>query len=201
VSVALYSSGNWQETFYTGDDGTYAPVALGTGYYAVQLGIPPGYAATGPTRYQGIWIDDAAGTVVLGIDFPVAPAAVQQTWIAFADPAGTPQNRSVIHVVQRGEWLYKIARTYSVNVWEIVNANHLTSLRLVPGQRLIIPGLVSTPTNVPPSTGCRYTYVVRPGNSLFRIALWHSVPLRTLAAHNGIGYPYNVRAGEELCIP
>jgi len=88
-----------------------------------------------------------------------------------------------------------------VNVWEIVNANHLTSLRLVPGQRLIIPGLVSTPTNVPPSAGCRYTYVVRPGNNLFRIALWHGVSLRTLAAHNGIGYPYNIRAGEKLCIP
>jgi len=201
VSVALYSSGNWHETFFSGDDGTYAPVALSTGYYAVQLSIPSGYAATGPTRYQGIWIDDTAGTVVLGIDFPVAPAAAYQSPITHADPGSTPQNTPVIHVVQRGEWLYKIARAYHVDVWNIINANHLTSLRLVPGQRLIIPGVVSTSTALSSSWGCRYTYVVRPGNNLFRVALWHGVPLRTLAAHNGISYPYTIHTGQQLCIP
>ena len=78
VGVVLTSVGGWTHTFYSGDDGTYAPVALNTAYYSVRLIVPPGYVPTGSVEYQGV---EMAGNVVLGIDFGLAqedaaPAAI-----------------------------------------------------------------------------------------------------------------------------
>ena len=43
-------------------------------------------------------------------------------------PASASSSKSsVIHVVQRGETLYSIARRYGVNVWTIANANRITN--------------------------------------------------------------------------
>lgn len=190
--VTLYSSGPWQHTFTTGDDGTYAPVALNSSYYAVEITVPQGYVATGLTRYEGIEVDGAAGTVVLGVDFGIAPAA------APSDPQSSTPNTYAVHVVRRGEWLYKIARIYNVNVWTIINANSLSSLQLVPGQVLIIPGTAFTPSA---PAGCRSTYIVRPGDNLFRISLRFHVSMLGLAARNDIRFPYTVYAGQTLCIP
>ncbi len=198
ANVTLYSAGDWWHTFTTGADGTYAPVALGTSYYSVELTVPQGYVPTGPTRHEAIWIDGTAGTAVLGKDFGIAPAASP------IDAPGSVAYKHVGHTVRPGEWLYKIARAYNVNVWAIVEANHLTSLQLYPGQRLIIPGVPSwsTPVATPPApTGCRFTYVVRPGDNLFRIALHNNIPYQTVAARNGIGYPFTIYVGQVLCIP
>ena len=75
-------------------------------------------------------------------------------------PAGTPRIfaenyaklppservRSVVHIVQRGETLGKIARTYGVSLSAIRAANDdLDPKRLLAGQRLFIPG----PRNLP----------------------------------------------------
>lgn len=78
VGVVLTSVGGWTHTFYSGDDGTFAPVALNKAYYSVELIVPAGYVPTGPVEYKGV---EMAGNVVLGTDFAlaqerVAPAAI-----------------------------------------------------------------------------------------------------------------------------
>ncbi len=51
----------------------------------------------------------------------------------------TSQPQYIIHVVQPGEWLYQIARTYGTTAQAIMAANGLTSSTIHPGQQLRIP--------------------------------------------------------------
>ncbi|MBC8450198.1 MAG: LysM peptidoglycan-binding domain-containing protein [Chloroflexi bacterium] len=73
-------------------------------------------------------------------------------------PQGTPTPGGGVHIVQRGETLYAIARRYGVEPQAIINANGLLNPnRLLVGQQLIIPGTASptpspTPTSVPQPT-------------------------------------------------
>jgi cytochrome c peroxidase/LysM repeat protein len=51
-----------------------------------------------------------------------------------------PSRGGAIHIVKPGEWVWRIARMYSVDPQAIIQANHLTHSGMIyPGQRLIIP--------------------------------------------------------------
>jgi len=106
----------------------------------------------------------------------------------------------VIHVVQRGENLFRIGLRYGVSVNALAAANGIVNPHhIYAGQRLIIPtGSTATPSPPAASTG---TYVVRPGDTLFRIALRHGVPLWSLAQANGIQNPSLIYVGQVLRIP
>jgi LysM repeat protein len=52
----------------------------------------------------------------------------------------TPVAGGVTHIVQPGEWIWQIARTYGVDPQAIINANNLSDpANISPGQELIIP--------------------------------------------------------------
>jgi LysM repeat protein len=55
-------------------------------------------------------------------------------------------------------------------------------------------------TTVPPST-CRAIYVVRAGDTLYRIALRYGTTYTELARVNGISNPRLIYSGQRLCIP
>jgi lipoprotein-anchoring transpeptidase ErfK/SrfK len=106
---------------------------------------------------------------------------------------------SIIHVVQRGENLFRIALRYGVTVDALVTANGLSNAsRIYAGQRLVIPtgGSPARPTT--PSSG---VHVVQRGENLFRIALRYGVTYQALAAANGIANPNRVYVGQRLVIP
>ncbi|MDX1616708.1 MAG: SdrD B-like domain-containing protein [Candidatus Promineifilaceae bacterium] len=75
VEVIVASEGDFEMSFTTGDDGTYAPVGLGRSYYSVTLVVPEGYRASGPTRYERIDVGHT-GRLALGVDFGLTQAAV-----------------------------------------------------------------------------------------------------------------------------
>ena len=54
-------------------------------------------------------------------------------------PQNIQPNSSLIHIVQEGENLWKIARKYHVEIEEIIRLNHLTSDRIFPGKKIMIP--------------------------------------------------------------
>ena len=68
---------------------------------------------------------------------------------------GTAAADSQIHVVQRGETLYRISRTYGVSMDAIRSANGFRGDRIYAGQSLIIPD-ASAPVSQPPApvAGC-----------------------------------------------
>ena len=58
-----------------------------------------------------------------------------------------------------------------------------------------------TPTNTVPPSICRATYVVRPGDTLYRIALRFGTSYTEIAQVNGISNPRLIYPGQQLCIP
>jgi LysM repeat protein len=66
-------------------------------------------------------------------------------------PMGRPSG--IVHVVQPGETLTRIALRYGVDVWAIARANGITNLNhIYVGQRLIIPRAAPPPVPPPPPT-------------------------------------------------
>jgi putative chitinase len=80
-----------------------------------------------------------------GITNPNRIYAGQRLVISTGRSSGrTPPGRTApggrIHVVQRGETLYRIALNYGVSRWAIIRANHIANPnRIYAGQRLVIP--------------------------------------------------------------
>ena len=66
---------------------------------------------------------------------------------------------SVIHIVQRGENLYRIALRYGVTVQAIAAANGIVNPhRIYAGQRLVIPRSATAPSPSPASGVGRLTH-------------------------------------------
>ncbi|ERI92735.1 LysM domain protein [Clostridiales bacterium oral taxon 876 str. F0540] len=94
-----------------------------------------------------------------------------------------------IHVVQAGQSLFDIARTYNTTVGAISGANELPNPNnLVVGQALVIPIVGSF-------------YWVQPGDSLYSIARKFGINYQTLARVNGIQPTKPLAVGFRLYIP
>lgn len=94
-----------------------------------------------------------------------------------------------IHVVQKGDSLYKLAQKFDVSVSEITDANGLSDPNtLVVGQSLIIPTEAAT-------------HKVLVGESLWIIAQRYGVTLKELAEVNQITNPALIYPGQTLVIP
>jgi LysM repeat protein len=104
---------------------------------------------------------------------------------------------SNIHVVQRGETLYSIARSYGVNMWTIARANGIANPNYIyTGQRLVIPTRWAGRTA---RTGT--SHIVRRGQTLYSIARSYGVNMWTIARANGIANPNYIYTGQRLVIP
>ncbi len=109
-----------------------------------------------------------------------------------------PAQADTIHVVQRGETLYSIARRYGVSVQAIVNANGIRNPNLIyVGQRLRIP----TGAPPPPSGTGNITYVVQRGDTLAAVAWRHGVTVNAIVQANGLRNPDFIYVGQRLLIP
>ena len=95
-----------------------------------------------------------------------------------------------VHVVQRGEHLYAIARLYGVSHRDLIAWNDLASNTIMPGQRLVVRGVAGRPAAAPsrpaPRTARARTHTVRPGEHLTRIASRYGVSVRDLMRWNGL---------------
>ena len=102
------------------------------------------------------------------------------------------------YVVQPGDTLYKIAVQHGVTMQEIAGANGIWNYdHIEVGQVLTIPGAeaVSTAGSVATS------YVVQPGDTLFRVAYNHGLQTSTVAQANGITNFDRIYVGQTLTIP
>ncbi|MBN1964301.1 MAG: LysM peptidoglycan-binding domain-containing protein, partial [Anaerolineae bacterium] len=105
-----------------------------------------------------------------------------------------PDGQSTIHVVQRGETLFRIALQYGTSVEAITQSNGITDPTAIQaGQRLIIPNGVVSAT-VP--TGSQH--LVQPGETLAHIALRYGSTPDLIAALNDIVNPAQLVVGQAL---
>lgn len=95
----------------------------------------------------------------------------------------------LIHTVQKGDVLWKIANYYNADIKEIMEANKITNPEiLLVGQSFIIP----TDDNV---------YVVKRGDTMWGIAQSYGVPVQDLLWENKILNPNLIYPGQILQIP
>ena len=112
-------------------------------------------------------------------------------------PPGTP-GAPIVHVVQRGENLFRIALRYNTTVEAIAAANGIRNPQFIyVGQKLTIPQGGGT---TPPPGGGR-THVVQPGENLFRIALRYGTTPQAIAAANNLPNIHLIYVGQVLRIP
>lgn len=85
-----------------------------------------------------------------------------------------------IHVIQRGENLYRIALRYGTTVQELVDLNGITNAgSILVGQRLLVPAISDEPI-IPES------HTVQPGETLATIAELYGLGIQTLLNLNEI---------------
>jgi plastocyanin len=102
------------------------------------------------------------------------------------------------HIVRPGETLLRLAVRYHTTVYALAQANRLRNPNFIwSGMSLLVPCAV---TGYPPSC-MSATYVVRPGDNLFRIGLRFGVSPFTIAAFNGVRNPNLIFVGMRLAIP
>lgn len=107
------------------------------------------------------------------------------------------------HVVQPGENLYRVGLQYGISWVVLAEANNITNPnRIIVGQVLTIPsesaGEEPTPT---PTPGEETTYVVQPGDNLYRIGRIYNMSWVEIAEANGIVNPNRILVGQVLTIP
>lgn len=167
---------------------------------AIEERRPPHFhVAVFPTPYRQ-YVDGRAGgasgatrTVRTASRTAAEPAAPRAASGAAEAPAA-----SATYVVRRGDTLWGIARSHRVGVADLRTANRLRSDRLVPGQRLSIPGRAEGGATDGGNTAV--TYRVRSGDTLWAIARRHSLTVEELKRANTISSS-RLRPGQELTIP
>ncbi|MGH2522886.1 MAG: LysM peptidoglycan-binding domain-containing protein [Anaerolineales bacterium] len=145
-----------------------------------------------------------------------APPANPTPTLVPAEPTSEPAPASLCpnpYIVQRGDWLLRIADHCSATLSALLAANPGINPNLIyAGQLLNIPGSPSgagtpppEPTDVPPSPEssgrCAGTYVVAQGENLFRIGFNCGFTTEQMAMANGIWRPYTIYPGQVLRFP
>ena len=120
-------------------------------------------------------------------------------------PAPTPTAKT--YTVQKGDYLYKIAKQYGVTVSQLKTWNKLTNNYIYTGNKLIVsdpsktatkPAPVPTPKPAPaPST--RKTYTVKKGDYLYKIAKTYGVTVQQLKTWNKLTNNY-IYSGDKLIV-
>lgn len=109
-----------------------------------------------------------------------------------------PQPNPIVHIVQRGDTLYSLARRFGTTVQAIAQWNHIVNpSRIYVGQRLIIYTYTTVPP-VPPGCG---SHIVQRGETLYSIARRYGTTVWTLAMINGLPNPNVIYAGQRLILP
>jgi LysM repeat protein len=114
----------------------------------------------------------------------------------------TPPGGWVQIIVGAGDTIYSLAQRYKTSEDALKNGNCLTSVELQAGSVLyvpFVPTVVMLPCS-PPATWVK-TYIVQPGENLFRIALSYGLPYQQLQQGNCMGSSTTIYSGQRLWVP
>jgi LysM repeat protein len=140
------------------------------------------------------------------------PTATPLAPVATATTAANEPVPSNVYIVQRGDTLSRIAARFNTTTATLAQLNGITNPNTIyAGQRLNIPAAGDSgsvvepqppaPTATQPAPVENTTYVVQPGDTLFKIAVRFHVTVASLAQANGIRNTNLVYVGQRLVIP
>jgi membrane-bound lytic murein transglycosylase D len=143
------------------------------------------------------------------------PTGSQETFLAaFAATPTTVPPMFRTHMAKKGETLPRIAKRYGVSVTAIADANSLSPRsKVARGQEILIPqkaavvsahrtiGKKGAPKAAEAAAPASKSYLVKSGDTLYRIALRHGVTVAEILAINGLGGAPSLKAGAKITIP
>jgi len=107
---------------------------------------------------------------------------------------GQDDSNLTVHVVQRGENLFRIALQYNLTTGEVAEANGITDMsNILVGQRLIIPIEITPEAE-------RLAHIVTAGETLRSIAELYNRPVEELSQLNNLTNIDQIYVGQELLI-
>jgi LysM repeat protein len=114
----------------------------------------------------------------------------------------TPPSGWIRITTAAGDTVYSLAQRYKTTAESLNTANCLTAAELPAGVALYVPP-VPTVTVVPcgPPFGWVRNYIVRPGDTLFRIALSYNITYPQLQRANCMGSSTTIYTGQRLWVP
>jgi murein DD-endopeptidase MepM/ murein hydrolase activator NlpD len=118
-------------------------------------------------------------------------------------PAALAAPEETVHVMQKGETIYSIARSYGVNVDEIIKLNNISDPRTIQaGQRIQIPSKDGVKSASKGGVFSAYDeYQVERNDTLYGIARKYNIALAELLNMNGFAPGYVLKAGEKIRVP
>ncbi|NLA33869.1 MAG: LysM peptidoglycan-binding domain-containing protein [Tenericutes bacterium] len=117
----------------------------------------------------------------------------QQLLIPTTIPEPSLPGDYIVYTVQPGDSLWKISTQYKIPIDEIVKLNQLDTTTLTINQQLLIPSL-------PAKEVIESTYIVQPGDSLWKIANEFNVTVDQLKTANSLSTNL-LSVGQKLIIP
>lgn len=107
-------------------------------------------------------------------------------------PGAKPIPSNSSYTVKSGDTLYKIAKAHNVSVSSLATANKISNINLIRvGQILTIPGITVKPVT---------QYTVKPGDTLYAIAIRFNTTVHNLVVANNISNPQLIRVGSVFII-
>lgn len=98
---------------------------------------------------------------------------------------------TLTHTVSPGDSLFNIAKKYNTTIENILKFNDIPNINIIrTGQQIIVP--MSPPESI--------LYTVRPGDSLYNIALRHGTFVDNLIRFNYLNPPYIIYPGQQLIV-
>jgi LysM repeat protein len=108
-----------------------------------------------------------------------------------------PNINSMPYEVRPGDTLNSIAARFGTNLVGLLELNPTLRLRsLTEGMTICVPRVPKRP---PCINGAYYT--IREGDSIYNIAQRYGIPLNLLLEANQVANPYDLKVGQEICIP
>ena len=106
---------------------------------------------------------------------------------------------SFAYTIKSGDTLYKLAITYNTTVEAIMALNPgINPNNLQIGQVICIPSTTPPPPRCPVGS---FAYTIKPGDTLFELAMTYNTTVAAIIALNPGIDPNNLQIGQVICIP
>jgi murein DD-endopeptidase MepM/ murein hydrolase activator NlpD len=126
-------------------------------------------------------------------------------WLFLAVSAVAAIAEERVHIVQKGETIYSVARSYGVNFQDVLSLNGIEDPRKIQaGQRIKIPGVLSGSGPASASGAAAPAFIehrAARGETLYGIARTYEITLQALRDANNLSADYVLKAGDTLRIP
>lgn len=147
---------------------------------------------------------------------PSAADGLRANQVLLFPASENPDGKTIVHIVAKGETVYGISKAYGITTSQLLDWNPAAKDGLRVGQRLAVSQPKSNATEETTDDSTAYSsaddsslpaqkgtvrYTIKPGQTLYRIAIEHFTTIKDILALNPGLDSENYQAGQEILIP